>query len=119
MPATRHPMDFDPIRLFHRLQGVSGMAWLSAASPLVPMALTLGRRFPVPIAGRRLAAVTTVLRQLVFEELNPFFQKSHALNHLLDKGDYRIFTLPIDAPDLVFCRLLDLVHPPYFLSFFG
>jgi hypothetical protein len=75
MMASQQSVDLNPIRVTHCLQCVSWMIRLSAAPPLMSMALTLRQWFCTPIAGQRFAVVAAVLRQLIFEGLNPFGQK--------------------------------------------
>jgi hypothetical protein len=74
-------MNFDKIRLFDHFQGLAWMSPLSSAfsSGAFSQTLWAWRSLIVSIAGRRLAAVTTILRKLVFQFL-------YALNNCQKRG---------------------------------
>jgi hypothetical protein len=118
MTTPVHAMDFDSIRTAHRLQGAARMARLTAAFLLMAKTVTLRRWFSISIARWWFSAVAAILRQDIFEVLYPFFQKLHVLKHLLDEGDYRIFSLAIDSPNFGFCQVWYMVHTPLFSYFF-
>jgi hypothetical protein len=67
-------MHTEVLRLFGHLQGVSRMAGLAAGSLPARGPQIVRPGFSQPIARRWLAAVTTVLGQLIFQGLHPGFQ---------------------------------------------
>lgn len=65
--VDRRDMGFDMIWLRDLLQGVAGVAWLSARGLLSRLAQRLGLGFVRPVRGGRFAGVAAVLRQAAFE----------------------------------------------------
>ena len=70
MTTLLHYMHFHHIRMLDRFERRSHMSGLASAFLAMPFPQTLRRRFVQAIAGRRFAAVATVLYKLIFKSLD-------------------------------------------------
>jgi hypothetical protein len=108
--AALHPMYLHLIRSGYRLECVSRMSGLPAAflATLLPQAL--GLLFQ-PIARRRLAAVATVLGDLIFQPLDAFSQLPKGLMEKLKDG---FFALIICSTNFFIAWQAEWLHTLYF-----
>ncbi len=104
--AAFEPMNLYMIRIGSHLQRVPFVAGLPTAFPAARFSQAAITRLPETIAGRRFAAVATVLGQLVFQGLDTCFQlpeNAYPVFHEPENQfDDRIFALSSDGANFLF-----------------
>jgi hypothetical protein len=109
------------LRLFHGFERLLRMTGLPTAFLAAGGSQAVRTRLLQPIAGRRLTAVTAVLRQLIFQRLHPGGQRVAGLCLLLDDGYQLVkerkhsgFPLQVSAMDIFAGRQLHYCHRLYY-----
>jgi hypothetical protein len=119
--AAFEPMNLDTIRIGSHLQRVPFVAGLPTAFPAARFSQAAITRLPETIAGRRFAAVVTVLGQLVFQSPYALFEMLNGFLLLLDhpgpsahqaheQGDNRLFALASRGANFFFRREVGRLH---------
>jgi hypothetical protein len=107
-------MHLHPIRIGHRFQGVPFVPGLSAAFLATLLSQALGLLFQ-PIARWRLAAVPTVLGDLIFQPLQTL---CHLAKRLVEKLDHSRFAMFIGSADFFIAWQAEWLQNLYFCSDF-
>ncbi len=107
-------MPLSLVRVLHRFQPMAPMPLLSPAALPTPHSLALRTRLAQPITRRWLPAVSAVFASLVFQYLNPCFQRLDYLEQTLHQRPYCPFPLGVDGSYFFWRRLALFVHPLYY-----
>ena len=102
--ATRDPMDPHMIGALHSFERLPWMPRLSTTRLAAGLAQTVRTGFLESVAGRGLATVAAVFRELVFQCLHPRFQRTDHREQFIKQRADRVFALLVDRTHLFTSR---------------
>ncbi len=109
-------VQFPLVRRLHWFQPIASVPLLSPAALPTPHSLALRTRLAQPVTRRWLPAVSAVFAYLVFQHLDPCFQRLDYLGQTLHQRHYCPFSLAVNCLYFFWRRLALFVHALYYSS---